>query len=115
MMCSTFQRLSQTGMDLYLIVRRAAVKMLEGCNDILAESWGKNILLCAELVPGLSDNGIDDVQPRNFVFGFALLTWNETQGWCEHRAFSHLTAGLWTDSTELTFWMNFSTLWTTCL
>lgn len=35
--------------------------MLERCNDILAESWGKNILLCAKLVPGLSDNGVDDV------------------------------------------------------
>lgn len=47
--------------------------MLEGCNDILAESWGKNILLCTELVPGLSDDGVDDVQSRNFVFWFALL------------------------------------------
>lgn len=35
--------------------------MLECCDDILAESWCKNILLCAKLVPGLSDNGVDDI------------------------------------------------------
>lgn len=68
--------------------------MLERCDDILAEPWGKNILLCTELVPGLSDDGIDDVQSGNFVFWFALLAWNERQGWYEHKAFSHLTAGL---------------------
>lgn len=61
--------------------------MLESCNNILAESRCKNILLCAKLVPGLSDNGVDNVQSRNFVFWFALFTWNETEGWCEKKAF----------------------------
>lgn len=53
--------------------------MLECCNDILAESGCKNILLCTKLVPGLSDDGVDDIQPRNFVFWFALFTGNKTE------------------------------------
>lgn len=38
-------------------------------------------------MPGLSDNGVDDIESRNFVFWFALFTWNETEGWCENEAF----------------------------
>lgn len=60
--------------------------MLECCNNILAESGCKNILLCAKLVPGLSDNGVNDVESRNFVFWFALFTWMETEGCSENNS-----------------------------
>lgn len=65
--------------------------MLECRNNILAESWCKNILLCTKLVPGLSDDRVDDIQPRNFVFWFALLTQNETEGRRENKAFLRAT------------------------
>lgn len=65
--------------------------MLECCNDILAESGCKNILLCTKLVPGLSDDGVDDIQPRNFVFWFALFTGNKPEGRRENEAFLRAT------------------------
>lgn len=96
--------------------------MLECCNDILAESGCKNILLCTKLVPGLSDDGVDDIQPRNFVFWFALFTGIKTEGGRENRAFLRATLVLTGVENEdfglikgLTFCINFSTLWTTCL
>lgn len=94
--------------------------MLECCNDILAESGCKNILLCTKLVPGLSDDGVDDIQPRNFVFWFALCAGNKTEGGREDKAFLRGTLML-TQAENfgliicLTFCINFSTLWTTCL
>lgn len=51
----TYKKLSD------LIIWRAAVEVLEGSDDILAEPWGENIFLCPKLVSGLSDNGVDDV------------------------------------------------------
>lgn len=119
---TAFRLLLQARLYRYLIIGGAAVKMLESCNDVLAESWCKNILLGAKLVPGLSDNGVDDIQSRNFVFWFALFTWSEAEGWCEKKALlrpAHVRlqqeTKACTDSMELTFWINFSTLWTTCL
>lgn len=56
-----------------LIVWRAAVEMLERCDDILAEAWSEDVLLRPKLVPRLSDNWVDDVQAWDFVFWFALL------------------------------------------
>lgn len=96
--------------------------MLECCNDILAESGCKNILLCTKLVPGLSDDGVDDIQPRNFVFRFALFPGNKTEGGRENKALLRAALVLTEAENEdfglikcLTFCMNFSTLWTTCL
>lgn len=54
--------------------------MLERSDDILAEPWRENIFLCPKLVSGLSDNGVDDVQPRDFVFWFALSTQKQRTG-----------------------------------
>lgn len=47
--------------------------MLERGDDVLAEARRKDVLLRAELVPRLSDDGVDDVQPGDFVFWLALL------------------------------------------
>lgn len=33
-----------------LIIRRAAIEVLERSDNILAEAWSKNVLLCAKLV-----------------------------------------------------------------
>lgn len=56
-----------------LVIRRAAVKVLECGNNILAEARGKNVLFRAKLVSRLSDDRVDDVQTGDFVFWFALL------------------------------------------
>lgn len=47
--------------------------MLERGDDVLAEAWREDVLLRAKLVSRLSDNGVDDVQPGDFVFWLALL------------------------------------------
>lgn len=47
--------------------------MLERGDDVLAEARGEHVLLRAELVPRLPDDGVDDVQARDFVLRFALL------------------------------------------
>jgi len=56
----------------YLVIPRTTVQVLESADDVIAESWSKYILFLAKLVPGLSHNGVNDIQTRYFVFWFAL-------------------------------------------
>lgn len=56
----------------YLVFRWTQIEILECGSNIFRESWPKNILVCSELVPRLPNNGVDDVQPRDFVLRLAL-------------------------------------------
>lgn len=58
----------------HLVFRWTEIQVLECGSNILGEPRPKDILVCAELVPGLPHDGVDDVQARHFVLRLALQT-----------------------------------------
>lgn len=60
------------GMRTHFVIRWTSVEILEGGDDVLAEARTKEIFLLPELMPRLSHNGVNDIQPRDFVFWLAL-------------------------------------------
>jgi len=62
----------------HLLVGGTPVKVLEGADDVLAEARGEHVLLHAELVARLPDDGVDDVQPGHLVLRLALWRRRET-------------------------------------
>lgn len=58
----------------YLVFRWTQIQILECGSNILREPGPKNVLVCSELVPGLPNDGVDDIQARHFVLWLALWT-----------------------------------------
>ncbi len=58
----------------YLLLLSALVQVVEGGTDVLGEPPGEHVFVRTELVPRLTDDGVDDVQARNFVLRAAFLS-----------------------------------------
>lgn len=50
----------------HLIILWAVIKVLESFSEILQESGTKHVLVNTKLMPGLSNNGINHIQTRDF-------------------------------------------------
>lgn len=75
--------------------------MLEGGDDVLAEARREDVLLRPKLVSRLSDDGVDDVQPGDFVFWLALLATEPCQSAQVRTLHLQRTKGLWKNIYEI--------------
>lgn len=93
----------------------AVAEVLKSPCNVFGESWSKHILICSKLVSGLSDDGVHHVKTCYFILRLTL--WGKK--FCFLVFFGHLlrrnrVVFAW-GLDHLTFLMNFSTIWTTCL